>query len=472
MRKILFLMLLVASSARSEDPKPTTTVIPLTVSPAPAPVPALKYMFSPPLEEIIPGNPVLGYLKCFMEQDNMFARKEVIDDREKLINLNFEEFRTAKSAFTGELRNYGGGVVRNARRATRMNVLDWNIVQEMQENGYETLLPEIQKLRSLTQVVTLQTRGEIAAGDFDSAVKDITVQLMLARHLGEHPTYIGTLVGIAIARIGMQRVTEFIQEPKSPNLYWALSNLPQPLVRQEQAILGELAMFNGKIGGMKNITAPEKIWGKPEIAQARELVGVTSWSFEASQKKKMEIEKWLLDRLNDKDWMAKAKAALVSPTRTAQMIEKYPGEQVLFLIILAKAEIRLQETLKFANLPYAQVAEYLKSSTPNDAMPPEEYVTYILGGMTNKARLARIRLEQQIALLRGVEALRIYAAANDGKLPADLKSIGLPVPIDPVTGAPIQYTLKDNQASLRGTTIAGYEKFPEWNYVYEVKIRK
>ena len=187
-RRCCFLLLIAALPLRAQEPKPSETIVTITASPAAAPVPALSIMLQPSMLDMIPGNPVLGYLKCFMEQQILFGRSDVLEERQKLLDLPFDDFKKAKSDSWGELRKYGGVAVLNARRATRLETPDWNIIQEMQENGYNTLLPEIQKLRDLARVVSLRSRGEIAAGEFDEAIKDITVQLTLGKHLGEHPT--------------------------------------------------------------------------------------------------------------------------------------------------------------------------------------------------------------------------------------------------------------------------------------------
>lgn len=53
----------------------------------------------------------------------------------------------------------------------------------------------------------------------------------------------------------------------------------------------------------------------------------------------------------------------------------------------------------------------------------------------NKTWLASVRLERQIAGLRGAEALRLYPAKHEGKPPEKWSDITVvPLPIDPVTG--------------------------------------
>jgi hypothetical protein len=76
-------------------------------------------------------------------------------------------------------------------------------------------------------------------------------------------------------------------------------------------------------------------------------------------------------------------------------------------------------------------------------------ITPLMIGHTNVKR-AQARLDQRIALLRCVEALRIYAAENDGKLPANLDDIPLPLPVDPATGKLFTYKVEGKTAHLHG----------------------
>ena len=70
-----------------------------------------------------------------------------------------------------------------------------------------------------------------------------------------------------------------------------------------------------------------------------------------------------------------------------------------------------------------------------------------------KLRRTQGRLERQIALLRHVEALRMYAAEHDGKLPAKLSDISVPLPIDPFTGKPFVYAVDGATAHIRGCSL-------------------
>src|SRR5205823_1857459 len=76
-------------------------------------------------------------------------------------------------------------------------------------------------------------------------------------------------------------------------------------------------------------------------------------------------------------------------------------------------------------------------------------------------RRTQARLEQRLGLFRGVEAIRLYAADHDGRLPGKLDDIHWPLPADPFTGKPFSYAVEGETASLHGrvdhsTTMHGY----------------
>jgi hypothetical protein len=92
--------------------------------------------------------------------------------------------------------------------------------------------------------------------------------------------------------------------------------------------------------------------------------------------------------------------------------------------------------------------------------------------VTKAVRRAQGRLEQRIGLLRHIEALRLYAAGHDGKLPAGLAEVAVPLPDDPFSGKPFRYERVGATAHLRGTPPSGEEKVPAFNIHYELIFPK
>jgi hypothetical protein len=90
-----------------------------------------------------------------------------------------------------------------------------------------------------------------------------------------------------------------------------------------------------------------------------------------------------------------------------------------------------------------------------------------------RATIAQIGVDRRIAALRCVEAIRLYASANDGKLPPNLAAIkGMKLPVDPLTGTPFEYTVTDKTAVLKGNVLVEDKNERAEPLAYEITIRQ
>src|SRR5262249_42214726 len=87
-------------------------------------------------------------------------------------------------------------------------------------------------------------------------------------------------------------------------------------------------------------------------------------------------------------------------------------------------------------------------------------------------RRAQGRLEQRIALLRHLEALRLYAAGHEATWPASLSAILVALPDDPCTRNRVRYEVIGETAHLRGSPRPGMENDPASRVHYEVTLQK
>jgi hypothetical protein len=177
-----------------------------------APKPALRYLLLPELKEMRPGNPIPSYLAVFAGQDP-----------------------------SSDQQGFGPAALRQADRAARMDTPDWQILPKLRTDGVNLLLPDVVQLRALAIALQERFRGEVALRRFDDALVTAKTLFALSRHLGEHPTLIGNLVGVAVTFITIAPLEEMLEQPGCPNLYWALTNLPNPLVSMERGMDGETA---------------------------------------------------------------------------------------------------------------------------------------------------------------------------------------------------------------------------------------
>jgi hypothetical protein len=463
----VFVTLPVSAGAQS-PPASRDTVVHLVVEPMAAPKPALKYQLLPELREMNPGNPIYGYLKCFPEQHNFFFNKASSGDREKWGKTPLKDLPSRK------LQNYGGWALRQADYAARLDTADWQVLLKLKQEGYALLLSDAQQLRVyLAAALKVRFRAQVAERKFDDAVATAKTMLAMARHLGEHPTLIGNRIGIAVADLALGPVEEMIQQPGSPNLYWALTNLPESLVDTRRGYQGELLIVEAEFAGIRE-TAP---MSDAELRQTNPVQSLRR--FDLVEKKKKEIEAWLQARVLDEAHVRAARNRLIETGLSEDLVQSFPSLQVVLLDDKQRYIGRLEETIKWMGIPYWQAEPGLLVSRAaqqqNDtvlgkileSLGPQPAELSLLS-----VRKVQARLDQRIALLRHVEALRLYAADHDGKLPARLEDVGLPLADDPVTGKPFSYRVEGETAFLRGGVPKGEEQNPHYHLAYDVAIRK
>lgn len=431
---LLWCAALAALAVPPRSDPPPETVIRLTVTPAAAPKPALRYLLLPELREMTPGNPIPNYLAALLDQD-----------------------------FTLDQETLGPSALRQADRAARMDRPDWQILPKLRTDGVSLLLPDLQKMRMLAAGLQTRFREEIALGRTDDALATAKTMFALARHLGEHPTLIGELVGLAVAQVGLAPLEELLEQPGCPNLYWALTHLPSPLVPVEKGMEGERTFIQAELRDLSDRDPMTRDQLARLMAHIDELR-----RFEPDKVKET-TRAWVAARTKDPAALAAARRRVAEYGVPEDRLARFPAEQVVLLDAKREYETRRDDAMKFAPLPTWEAVRQL------DRLETPKGEETLFGGFLpslQKVRRAQGRLEQRVALLRCVEALRLYAAAHGGAWPATLADAGVPVPVDPFTGKPFRYEVEGSVAHLRGSPPAGEEKNVTYNLHYELTVRK
>src|SRR4029077_8029016 len=126
------------------------------------------------------------------------------------------------------------------------------ILLKTKTDGVSLLLPDVQKMRALANGLQARFREEVALRHFDDALVTAKTMFAMSRHMNEHPTLIGDLVGIAIAFVAIGPLEEMLEQPGCPNLYWALTHLPNPLVPLEKGLEGERMLIQAEMHELDN----------------------------------------------------------------------------------------------------------------------------------------------------------------------------------------------------------------------------
>jgi hypothetical protein len=149
-----------------------------------------------------------------------------------------------------------------------------------------------------------------------------------------------------------------------------------------------------------------------------------------------------------------------------------PFMQVALLHALLDYERRLDDFQKWQTLPYPEALAARLGGRDDSNLPA---LTFLINQMAEAhgAFDDRARLERRIAILRCIEAVRLYAAAHGGKLPpalADVKEA--PVPLDPVSGKAFGYEVKGAMATLSAPAWAEKRDIVIEPLRYQLTMRK
>ena len=434
-----------AASAQPDSP----TVKKLAISPAAAPRPALKYVLLPEGKDRTPGNAALGYFRTFAARPAAPSRDAV-----KAADVQFDKWHETPVAdlpvadVRKALDEYNA-MFRELDKAVVCDRCDWEMGPRIKADGIGVLLNEVQPSREVMRYLALRTRMELAENRFDDAARDLRSGLQLAQHVGEGPTMIQLLVGLALESIVLERVEEWISRPGSPNLYWALSSLPDPLIDPKPAMEGEVLFLESFFPSIRKLER-ERLTPDQAAKLVEELFQRASGAARDPDKPNPELEQ-TLRKLGVAGYVAvhtqSAKTELIARGRPAKSVEAMTPSQAVFLNSLERFDELRDDQWKWFGQPYhlARPAlqaneERRKQLVKDNPTDPIFALLALLLPTVDKTLNATARTERKLAALRTLEAIRLHLAAS-GKLPAKLSDItAVPVPTDPVTGNQFVYT--------------------------------
>jgi hypothetical protein len=169
-----------------------------------------------------------------------------------------------------------------------------------------------------------------------------------------------------------------------------------------------------------------------------------------------------------------AKRWLVDHGRTQDDVDAMPVAQVMLLYSLDTFDELRDEQFKWSGLPYWQVYDRLQKENESlrQASGEREVVPLagtLLPAISNVA-LSQARSNRAFCLARIIEALRLYAAGHNGRLPDKLDDVTeVPIPHDPLTGGDFIYRLNVGIAVLETPLPKGLS--PQGHGVrYEISI--
>ena len=419
----------------------------LSVDPRAAPSPAFRYRLMPLDSERTPGDAAPIYLRLIydMPSDSLRMLDQQATD---WLNIPLNQFPAAEAAST--LKTWSSHLQQldfGARRRT----CDWNYtIPEQRTEILEITLPDAQGMRRWARLLALKTRSEVAAGRFENAARTLETHLSFSRHVAEAPFTITWLVGVASARMALDRLEELIGQPGAPNFYWALTSLPRPLVPFRHAAETEQAMGTWLVPELADLDRPRSPaeWASRLASIHARLSAIDAQIFFTGENgvahtepKMPELARFKASLLPEAVKSARERIDRANPSNDDEAVARYVAERY--------REIR-DSILKLAYLPYAEGIPYYEEASKAAKVAesgPLRPLALLLPGV-QACLLAEARIDQRVAALRVIEALRLHAAKS-GKLPRTLGEVtDVPIPPDPITGKPFEYRLDGDAAVL------------------------
>lgn len=461
----------------------------MTLYPKAEPRPALKYRLIPDDFDMLEGNAAVQYLKAmgFLEQTSAHTQLLRIDEeagaralREGVTSNDVPprvwQKETPETLPLEEVKEFlqltSFQTYWLAEAAKRRHLdLDRNI--RGLDNVLSYGLPDIQSMRELARLQSLRCKVAIADDRVEDAIDILGQQYALVRHLGQDEFIVSCLVGIACGAVAWNDALYLVQHEDAPNLYWALASMPRPIVDMQHSLAVERQFLFLQLKSLQEVDEtprPPEYW-RGFVDRLVSELGDHMSSELAGFCKTLSLP-WTDTDPEDSRSALVAFIAVAYPSAKRFLIEEcgldreqvdaYPTAQAVFLAIVRYAKESRDGYFKWQHLPYWQAVAATRGFDFNACVPvPMERAGWIAAPAvmflqaTRAARTALAKLDQQLALLQAVEAIRMYGASHDGNLPPSLDDLPVPVPMEPFTGKALAYRCHGDYAVLSGHEMPG-----------------
>lgn len=456
----------------------TLTTYKMTVSPAGEPVPALKHRLVAREIDMKQGNAVPFYYRALL---NIRTFNQDLHDKYGEAYDTWYTFDVPLSKLpmpkATEAAAKWQETVDNLQEATRRRQCEWDWQTE-EIRGPELisfLLPDIQWSRELSRGLRLLARVAMAKGEYQQALEYLRISYRLGHDIAEAPFLVSDLVGIAICGYGNQALIELIAQKDSPNLYWAIAELPDPMVSVQESMQSEMSIglrvFPFILDSETAEHSPEE-WSRlmaEALVESQDLMSRPNLPGVSGVQARLVVTGLSLVAY------PAAKQRLIDQGMAAEEVEAMPVGKVVSIDALREYRRIADSIEKWSYVPYREarkrdIDKELNTSSPAGLSRGYGYtLARTLLPAVQSARSAEQRLVWQTRGIQTVEAIRMHAAET-GKLPESLDEVELvPLPRNPITEQPFDYELLGNTAVVK---LPFEDGFPGMAYRFEITLDK
>ncbi|MFN6398473.1 MAG: hypothetical protein ACK449_01020 [Planctomycetota bacterium] len=448
----------------------TTARRTVTLAPKTEHKPALSVRFIPDPFHAKPGNAAIFYLKAggFFEQTAALQAKRKFEDQARAAagDQAYEPYVWLET----EVKDLPVEKVKEYLTYTSFQPLfldeaasrlhcDFDRQIKTFENPAGYLLPEIQAIRDVARIQAMRFLLAMAENRTDDAVKILGQLIAMGPHFCQEPFLVSNLVGTACVNIGLQQAYYLSEHADVPNLYWAIAQLPKPLIQLDQSLAYEHEFLLEQVKALREVDTvpkPQQYWSSFIDRFTKEIQGVGTPLDAWESIGKAGITLAIGSNVpKAREYLAEVEGL------SNDTLDQLPNTQIFFLAMRRFYERYRDEEFKYIFLP-EHARKKAKTSSTNFGELGLRYglitlpTTAFLPAV-QAAQGASLRTQQQLAMWQTVESIRHHLATHDNKLPATLEELELPAPHDPLTNGSFEYTLHNAGATLKGAENPGLQ---------------
>ncbi|MDR1480720.1 MAG: hypothetical protein LBJ00_17485 [Planctomycetaceae bacterium] len=437
----------------------------ITVTPADLPCPLLKYRFNMYVTEMESGNAAPLYSEAYAKLENTIAQTLKANVYEKpeyakaqfpeLFNIPLEKqdenaieklsfkafpsksyFRKIWEVVTAEQEEKMfkslQPVYNLIEKASKKRECDWSYQQKFW--GFSTVLNYVTNIRLLCKYLEDKAEWEIRNGKYDDAVKTIRLGLRVAEHVedSDFPCMITSLIALACRGVMLNDIMLLSAQPDAPNLYPALTQINRNKNMYKKGLqMEQFALFYAESPQeSQELMEREDELNKEESEKVLKFFAQTIMEGFPNQPSDIFVEDVSEAKITTAAicllCYRSGKTQLLKRGLTEAEIDKLSVYQVVTPFIVEELRIAYDKLIVANTLPIGSKHTAIEFSDDVESIgfdsPVDLYLQLFIPAVT-AANKAILRTEQSIDLLQITEAIRYYAAFNNGNLPESLDQI-------------------------------------------------
>lgn len=496
--------------------------------------PALKYRLFPPRFERKLGNAAPLYHKALAMAKDAYENDEKRFQSMRLFGIRDEKRRKlwwgddlpeelSPEAAARFIEDYAEFFT-TVDEASLCAECDWGLSTEDFSWYLEDseLNDSLSSIYYLTQFLGIGICYALEQGDLEQALRWTRNLFALAENWVKIPMITNMIIVSGIISAGTSWVDQIIASGQSPNLYWALTQIPRFSRHYLRLVESERNLFVSVDPQLKEIDNPARdedhdFWhgfGKKFLVDVqghtKVLEDLVDTREEIHKKEADPGEDFSREEAREQirqEMLESAEAMFKGQTEAFEIFKKtlypadpqtildelpaikqtildwgYPPERVERLCaehLVAIYAVRVHDELfdeinKWFGLDYLTWESFHQGEAGEQIQKAVEsygtqFAQMIADLLHNPYYIFLVNAEQEIDALRVVEAIRLYAAAHDEKLPKKLdKIIDVPIPRNPMTGKPFEY--KVEKATEGAIGVLEFTSEYGKKYRYEIRI--